>query len=192
MRAWSRQMGLCLPSKRDRSKAGRPLQQGDAMPTDSFNRAIDRILAHEGGYVNDPKDPGGETNYGISKRAYPNEDIKALTRDKAKVIYRRDYWDAIKGDQMHPAVAFQVMDAAVNHGVSWASKTLQRAAQVTVDGKVGPKTITAANANPRRTIDQFNDYREAFYQKLPTFGRFGRGWLARLEQNRKFANEDLA
>lgn len=161
------------------------------MPTDSFNRAIDRILAHEGGYSNDRLDPGGETKYGISKRAYPNEDIKALTRDKAKVIYRRDYWNAIKGDQLHPAVAFQVMDAAVNHGVSWASKTLQRAAQVTVDGKVGPKTMAAANANPRRTIDQFNDYRERFYRKLPTFGRFGRGWLARLEQNRKFANEDL-
>lgn len=162
------------------------------MPTDSFNRAIDRILAHEGGYSNDRLDPGGETKYGISKRAYPNEDIKALTRDKAKAIYRRDYWDAIKGDQLHPALAFQVMDAAVNHGGSWASKTLQRAAQVTVDGKIGPKTIAAANANPRRTIDLFNDYREGFYRKLPTFGRFGRGWLARLEQNRKFAIEDLA
>ena len=88
------------------------------MPTESFDRAINRILAHEGGYVNDRFDPGGETRYGISKRAYPSVDIKNLTRDGAKALYHRDYWQAIQGDELHPAIAFQVMDAAVNHGVS--------------------------------------------------------------------------
>jgi lysozyme family protein len=162
------------------------------MPTESFDRAINRILAHEGGYVNDRFDLGGETKYGISKRAYPSVDIKNLTRDGAKALYHRDYWQAIQGDLMHPAVAFQVMDAAVNHGVSWASKTLQRAAGVTVDGKIGPKTTAAANGSPKAVIEAFNNYRERYYRKLATFPRFGKGWLSRLNQNRKFALEDLA
>lgn len=159
----------------------------------AFETALARVLAHEGGYVNDPKDPGGETKYGISKRAYPEVNIKALTKAQAGELYRRDYWDAIKGDQLHPAVAFQVFDAAVNHGVSWASRTLQRAVRVTVDGKIGPQTIAAVeNVGPAATIEAFNDYRERYYRKLPTFQRFGKGWLARLEGNRAFAAEDLA
>lgn len=162
------------------------------MPNDSFDRAINRILAHEGGYSNDRLDPGGETKYGISRRAYPGVDIKALTRDKAKTLYRMDYWAPVKGDQLHPAVAFQVMDAAVNHGVSWASKALQRAAGVTVDGKIGPQTIASANADPEAVIEAFNNYREGYYRKLPTFQRFGKGWIARLNQNRAFALQDLA
>lgn len=159
----------------------------------AFDTAMVRLFAHEGGYVNDPKDPGGETKYGISKRAFPNEDIKRLTKDRAKALYRANYWDEIRGDDLPPAVAFQVFDAAVNHGVSWASRTLQRAVRVPVDGIIGPQTLAAVeNVGPCATIDTFNDYRERYYRKLPTFGRFGDGWLARLDANRAFAVKDLA
>lgn len=159
----------------------------------AFDTAMTRLLAHEGGYVNDRKDPGGETKYGISKRAYPEVNIKTLTKAQAREIYLKDYWQAIRGDELHPAVAFQVFDAAVNHGVSWASKTLQRAVRATVDGKIGPQTIAAAeNMGPGATVDRFNDYRERYYRALPTFGRFGKGWLARLDANRGFAAKDLA
>lgn len=159
----------------------------------AFDIALNRVLAHEGGYVNDPKDPGGETKYGISKRAYPEVNIRSLTKAQAGEIYRRDYWQAVKGDELPPAVAFQVFDAAVNHGVSWASRTLQRAVRVPVDGKIGPQTLAAVeNVGPAATIEAFNDYRERYYRKLPTFSRFGKGWLARLESNRGYAVKDLA
>lgn len=159
----------------------------------AFETALARVLAHEGGYVNDPKDPGGETKYGISKRAYPDVNIRSLTKAQAGALYRRDYWDAISGDELPPAVAFQVFDAAVNHGVAWASRTLQCAVRVPVDGVIGPQTIAAVeNVRAAATIEAFNDYRERYYRKLPTFARFGKGWLARLEGNRAHAVKDLA
>ena len=94
----------------------------------NFDQAFDRLLGHEGGYVNDSRDPGGETNWGISKRSYPNVDIKALTQADAKAIYRRDFWAPVRADELPDVVRFDVFDAAVNHGVSQSAKWLQRAA----------------------------------------------------------------
>ena len=81
---------------------------------DTFDTAVTAVLSYEGGYVNDPNDPGGETNWGISKRAYPNLDIRNLTRDRAIQIYRRDYWDSLGCDQFPPAIVIALFDSAVN------------------------------------------------------------------------------
>ena len=112
----------------------------------SFERVIGIVLEHEGGYVNDPVDPGGETNYGISKRAYPDIDIGALTREQAKAIYRRDYWDRLTLDRLEtdPMLRGSMFDMAVNSGPLRAVELLQRAAnaflisQITEDGRMGP------------------------------------------------------
>ena len=93
----------------------------------NFNEAIERVLSHEGGYVNNPADPGGETQWGISKRSYPNVDIKALTRSQAVEIYRRDFWGAVNADDMPDGVAYQTLDFAVNSGVGTAIRYMQRA-----------------------------------------------------------------
>ena len=82
-----------------------------------FRDYIERVLSHEGGYVNDPRDPGGETRWGISKRSYPHVDIKRLTRDDAIAIYERDFWRRVQGDKLPRQFAFQALDAAVNHGI---------------------------------------------------------------------------
>lgn len=114
----------------------------------SFDQAIGVVLAHEGGYVFNPADPGGETNFGISKRAYPNLDIKNLTEDQAKEVYRRDYWryDGITNQDL----ATKIFDMAVNMGPPTAHRLLQMALNglgqgVGVDGVFGPQTLAATN-----------------------------------------------
>lgn len=160
---------------------------------DNFARFIDRVLSHEGGYVHDPRDPGGETKFGISKRAYPTLDIAALTRDDAIAIYRRDYWEPIAGDRLPPAVAFQVLDAAVNHGVGTAIRFLQRAAGVADDGTLGPVTLAAvAAAYPATLAVAVVAARLDFYTRLARFPDFGRGWVRRAAQNLAFISTDCA
>ncbi len=109
-----------------------------------WDKAIDFVLSYEGGYVNDPNDAGGETQYGISKRAYPNLNIKALTVEDARNIYRKDYWEAVQAEQLPENMAFAVLDCAVNQGVGTACRLLQVSLDVNVDGVIGPKTIGAA------------------------------------------------
>lgn len=158
----------------------------------SFDKIIDRVLGHEGGYVNDPRDPGGETKFGISKRAYPAVDIKALTREAAVDIYRRDYWVRIRGAELPFGVAFQVLDAAINHGVGNAVRWLQRAAGVADDGLVGPLTLAAVRrADIRDLLDLFTAERLDFYTRLDGFDAFGRGWVRRSAANLRLAAGDL-
>lgn len=145
------------------------------------------LFAHEGGYANDPRDPGGETNFGISKRSYPAENIRAMTKERAQSIYKRDYWDKIKGDQLPSGVDVVVFDAAVNSGVSRASKWLQEIVGVKQDGVIGPDTIKAVMArDPLVVIDRYSDRRLAFMKSAkdksgkllwPTYGR---GWERRV------------
>ena len=147
----------------------------------AFDRALAFVLRHEGEYVHDPRDPGGETKYGISKRAYPTLDIQALTREQAAAIYRRDYWDAVRGDALPEALAVAVFDAAVNLGVSRAIKMLQRALDVRDDGVFGPKTLKAAQkATGTLTLGRLLTERVLYYTQLPTWSRFGAGWTARV------------
>lgn len=160
---------------------------------DRFTRAIERVLAHEGGFVDNPDDPGGKTRWGISQRAYPHLDIATLTRTQAIALYRRDAWTPIRGDALPEAVAFQVLDAAVNHGVLRAVGWLQQTLGVRVDGVVGPATrAAAADADPIALIFVYNAARLEFYARLRTFPTFGRGWTRRIAANLRFAAQDLA
>lgn len=157
----------------------------------NFDQAFDRLLGNEGGYVNDPNDPGGETNWGISKRSYPNVDIKALTREGAKRIYRTDFWDRASMDGYDPAIAFQVFDIAVNSGIETAVRMLQRASGVADDGHVGPVTIAAVKA--RSVTDMLMlliAERLEFWAKLSTWDRFGRGWSRRAATDLRYAAQD--
>ena len=158
----------------------------------NFDIAVNIILKHEGGYVNHPEDPGGETNYGISKRAYPDVDIANLTKEDATAIYKRDYWDRICGDDLPFAVGIVVVDYAVNSGVSRASKALQLAAGATADGVVGPMTVEAVRACPvEDVVKQVTHLRQQFVRGLLTYETFKNGWERRIEETRNFALEHV-
>lgn len=159
---------------------------------DKFDTFIERVLGHEGGYVNHPSDPGGETKWGIAKRSYPSVNIKELTREQAKDIYRRDFWDKIDGNKLHEDVAFQVLDAAVNHGPGNSIRWLQRAAGVADDGVLGPISHAAIARVPAvDLVLRFNAERLEFYTKLSTWSTFGKGWVRRVATNLRFAAEDI-
>ena len=151
----------------------------------TFDQAFDRLIGHEGGYVFDPRDPGGETKYGISKRSYPALDIRALTLADAKAIYRRDYWDRAQCDKMPLELAFDVFDAAVNSGIGQAIRWLQRSIGVADDGYVGPLTIGALvrDDDPSAVQARFNGHRLEFMTRLSTWDVFGKGWARRIASN---------
>lgn len=147
----------------------------------NFDQAVEFILRHEGGYVNNPKDPGGETNFGISKRAYPKVDIKALTKEKAKAIYHLDYWDRLRIGELHPEVRLMMLDCAVNQGQTRAAMMAQRIVGVKADGKMGPATIKAINElEPSHFLSQMSAQRLIAYNHHPEWETFGKGWGKRL------------
>jgi len=154
------------------------------MKTD-WDDAIAFVLAQEGGYVNDPNDPGGETNFGISKKAFPTLDIKNLTVEHAKTLYRHHYWDACQCDKLPRAIAIGLFDSAVNQGVGTAIKILQRAlGGLTVDGVIGPKTIAAANAaTPRKQAVTLAQRLVAYHELMsnrPQLNVFALNWFHRV------------
>ena len=156
----------------------------------NFDTAFDRLIGHEGDYVNNPDDPGGETKWGISKRSYPHLDIKSLTRDQAKEIYRQDFWDKI-GDSAHSAVKFQLFDFAVNSGIKRAIKELQRAVKVVDDGDWGPKSQDAAVAMDHNDIlMRVLGFRLRFMVKLPNWKHASAGWAIRIADNLLYAADD--
>lgn len=151
-----------------------------------FDQCFDKLIAHEGGYSNDAKDPGGETNFGISKRAYPQVDIKNLTRDAAKAIYKRDYWDRAQCDKLPPTLAYLLFDAAVNSGIGQAIRFLQRAIGVADDGVIGPLTLaTIQRVDAESVCARFIGQRLDFMTRLSTFDHFGKGWSRRLADQLK-------
>lgn len=162
----------------------------------NFDQAFDRLIGHEGGYSNHPDDPGGETMWGVTiavarANGYTGP-MRSLPRDVAKGIYRAQYWDKVKGDSLPFPVAFQVFDAAVNHGTSQAAKFLQRAAGVADDGIIGPKTLAAVAARGEPVILLlFNAEREQFYTDLKTWPSFGKGWSRRVVANLRYAAGDI-
>lgn len=156
-----------------------------------FETAIERILSHEGGYVFHPADPGGETQWGISKRSYPNVDIKALTRDGAKQLYLRDFWNPVASTVGDDALRFQMLDAAVNHGMGNAVRFLQRAIDVADDGHWGPRsqaTLALKDAHDVHVL--FMAERFEFWAKLASFDSFGRGWVRRGAANLRYLARD--
>lgn len=161
----------------------------------TFDEVFERTIGHEGGYVNNPKDPGGETNWGITiatarANGFTNS-MKSMTRLQAKEIYRVAFWKRAKCDQFLGAISYQVFDAAVNHGIGNAIRMLQRAVGVLDDGLVGPKTLTAIQ---KLTLDDvlvlFIAERLEFYTNLTTFNSFGRGWARRVVGNLRYAAGD--
>lgn len=163
----------------------------------TFDTAFDRLMGHEGGYVNHPNDPGGETMWGVTiavaRASGYSGPMRDLPRDTAKAIYRAQYWDKVQADRMPFPVAFQVFDAAVNHGADRAAKLLQRAAGVTDDGVIGPKTLAAVAAVPAAALLMlFNAEREQFYTDLKTWPSFGKGWSRRVVTNLRYAARDIA
>ena len=157
----------------------------------TFDEAFERLMGHEGGYVNDPQDPGGETNWGISKRSYPDVDIKALTREGAKAIYLRDFWSRIHADELHDGVAFQTFDFAINSGIETAVRKLQASVGVADDGYWGPVTEAAVAAmSESDVIMLFVAERLDFWTRLSTWPAFGKGWARRAAQNLRYGAQD--
>jgi lysozyme family protein len=160
------------------------------MYSTKFLKAFDYLLKHEGGYVNDSADPGGETRYGISKRSYPNLDIKNLTLDQAKEIYFRDFWQKGRFEQIEDEnIAIKLFDLGVNMGINQANKLIQRAlratgTQVAEDGIIGPITLTAINkADPTDLLSALKSESAGHYRLIasanPSQKRFIEGWLNR-------------
>ena len=151
----------------------------------TFEEIIEVVLEHEGGYVNDPKDPGGETKYGVSKRAYPNEDIKNLTEEGAKDIYRRDYWDKNRCAELPESLRHIYFDMCVNMGAGRATKIMQetanaKGANLKIDGGMGPMTVGAMK---NVELERVRAYRVKYYvtliERKPDLAKFYFGWFKR-------------
>lgn len=155
----------------------------------NFDTAFTRLLGNEGGYSNNPADPGGETMWGVTKRVavasgYTGE-MKDLPQDFAKGVYRRQYWEAVKADQLPETISFDVFDAAVNSGVSQAVKWLQRAVGATPDGVIGPATIAAAAQAGPAAAARFNGWRLSDMTDMAGWPSFNKGWARRIASNLK-------
>lgn len=157
----------------------------------NFQTLIERVLGHEGGYVNDPADPGGETKWGISKRSYPQLNIATLTRQEAISIYKKDFWDPLKADRLHDGVAYQLLDSAVNSGITQSIRFLQRALDVADDGVFGPRSLAASEKmSEGDQIMGFLAERIEFMTKLKNWPAHGRGWMRRIAQNLRYGMID--
>jgi len=146
----------------------------------TFDDAFAAVIGFEGNYSNNPSDKGGETKFGISHASHPNENISALTLDRAKAIYLHEYWGPAGCDALPDLLKQPLFDFAVNSGVKPAVKTLQAILCVETDGIIGPKTLAAANsANELRLAIALNLQRLLFHANLADFDNFGRGWVRR-------------
>jgi lysozyme family protein len=172
---------------------------------DGFDHALSVILHHEGGYVNNPKDPGGMTNLGVTKsvwesyigRTVTEAEMRALTPATVAPLYRRNYWNAVSGDDLPAALALCVFDFAVNAGPARANRYLQSLLRVAQDGKTGPMTVSAAKAfvaahGERQAVIAYQEARRGYYRSLSTFATFGRGWLRRVDETESEALEMVA
>ena len=160
----------------------------------NYNECLKIILMHEGGYVNHPKDPGGETNLGVTKRVYEEwggtKEMKDLTIEDVEPIYKKNYWDKIKGDDLPDGLDLCVFDFGVNAGPGRAAKFLQKLLGVTQDGGIGPQTLGALQSaigedkvtQTREMIEKYQSMRQEYYEGLSTFDTFGKGWTRRVEE----------
>jgi len=164
---------------------------------ENWETAFQMVLNHEGGFVNNPKDPGGMTNLGVTKRVWEEfvgrevdeREMRALTPDAVKPLYKKNYWDKIKGDQLPSGVDYAAYDLAVNSGVGRAAKYLQQIAGVPADGLIGPQSIEAINACPaEEVVDALCDMRLDFLKRLPTWNTFGKGWERRVVEVKQKAS----
>ena len=166
------------------------------MAQENWIKSLEAILHHEGGYVNHPKDPGGETNLGVTKRVYEDfggtKDMKDLKREDVEPIYKKNYWDRVKGDQLPAGLDLCVFDFGVNAGTGRAAKYLQTLIGTVADGGIGPNTLKALDSyiqtnGVENTIKSYQADRQKFYEGLDTFATFGRGWTRRVEETTEMA-----
>jgi lysozyme family protein len=151
----------------------------------AFDKCFEILLGHEGGYVDHADDPGGRTRWGISQRSYPKEDIRNLSVERAKAIYKQDYWDACRCDDLPAPLALLVFDAAVNCGPGRSVKWLQKVVGVTQDGTIGPATLSAlertwATKGAATLCRDVLVIRLMHHVGLPTWRTFGLGWARRI------------
>jgi lysozyme family protein len=168
---------------------------------ENFEEALKAILKHEGGYVHHPRDPGGMTNLGVTKKVWEEwvghpvgeKEMRALTPGTVAPMYKKKYWDAVKADELPTGLDYLMFDFAINAGPGRAAKTMQKAIGTTPDGAIGPKTMAALKAaDPADLIAKFSMEKELFYKALPTFATFGKGWLRRVDEAKSHAVTMLA
>ncbi len=156
------------------------------------------LLKHEGGFVDHPKDPGGMTNLGVTKAVYDKwigresteAEMRGLTQDDVAPIYKKNYWDKCKCDELPSGADWSVFDWAVNSGTGRAAKAIQKIVGATQDGAIGPKTLQLiANQEAQFLVEKMYDQRQSFYEKLDTFATFGRGWTRRNKETKETALE---
>jgi len=164
----------------------------------NFERSLALVLQHEGGYVHHALDPGGRTNLGVTQRVWEQyvghsvdeQAMRKLTKEVVAPLYRKQYWDAVHGDQLPCGADYLAFDFAVNAGSFRSIKTIQRALNITADGVIGPVTLKAIqDTNAEDFINNFTDAKESFYKGLANFPTFGRGWLNRVAESKRIAEE---
>lgn len=167
----------------------------------NWDNSFKLMLKSEGGFVNHPSDPGGMTNLGVTKATWENwvgresdeAEMRGLTPEKVEPLYKKKYFDAVRGDELPMGLDYLMFDFAVNAGAGRAIKTLQTAVGVTPDGGFGPMTMAAVQAvDPNELIERFSQAKEDFYRSLTTFATFGKGWLNRVADVKVKATSMLA
>jgi lysozyme family protein len=160
----------------------------------NWERSFELMLVSEGGYadLSHLGDTGGRTNLGVTQRVWEEwvgresneKEMRSLTKEMVKPLYKRKFWDACRCDDLPPGIDYLVFDMAVNAGVGRSAKLLQQCVGVSVDGMIGPITITAVKSkDTEELIEKFSEARELFYRGLKTFDVFGRGWLNRVNHS---------
>jgi lysozyme family protein len=167
----------------------------------NWQKSFELMLKSEGGYVNNPADPGGMTNLGVTKATWENwvgresdeAEMRGLTPEKVEPLYKKKYWDAVRADELPVGLDYLMFDFGVNAGPGRAIKVMQSAVGVTPDGGFGPLTLAAVQAiDPVELIEKFSQAKEDFYRSLGTFATFGKGWLNRVADVKVKANSMLA
>ena len=161
---------------------------------DNLDECLKMLLHHEGGYINHPSDPGGETNLGVTKKVYQEwggtKDMKDLTVEDVAPRYKKEYWDRCKCDDLESGVDWVVFDWAVNSGTGRSAKAIQKICGAAQDGAIGPKTLALINTqNTEYVIEEFGKIRQDFYESLKTFDTFGKGWTRRNKETTEKALE---
>lgn len=157
--------------------------------TDNFDYCLDHVLKSEGGFVNHPQDPGKATNLGVTQKVWEawlgksvtEDDMRELTPEMVKPLYKAQYWNRVKGDDLPAGLDLSVFDLAVNSGVHRAGVTLQRIIKAKEDGIIGNQTLfLVKNNDPKDLIQKYAERRRFFVRGLYTYATFGRGWEARI------------
>ncbi len=165
---------------------------------ENFKKSLEMLLHHEGGFVNHPKDPGGVTNLGVTKKVFEKwvgrevsiEEMKDLTHEDVAPIYKKNYWDKLKGDDLPNGLDFAAFDWGVNSGNGRPAKVIQKYIGATQDGAIGPKSLTLiAENDPSKIIQYLYEQRQKFYESLKHFKTFGKGWTRRNQETLKASME---